>query len=93
MSDKQSTLWEQLRQAAWQGLILRDRLLEIASRGSYALHDTRTPLLFALGGMGTHAVLSIILVRIGGAAGLALAMSLATSTELSTRGHAETRRL
>jgi hypothetical protein len=30
MSDKQSTLWEQLRQAAWQGLILRDRLLEIA---------------------------------------------------------------
>jgi len=30
MSDLQPTLWEQLRQAAWQGLILRDRLLEIA---------------------------------------------------------------
>jgi hypothetical protein len=30
MTDQPSTLWGQLRQAAWQGLILRDRLLKIA---------------------------------------------------------------
>ena len=56
-------------------------LLEIASRGSYALHDTRTPLLFALLGMGAHAVFSVLLVGLGGAAGLALAMSLSTVVE------------
>lgn len=55
-------------------------LLEIASRGSYALHDTRTPLLFAIGGMTAHAVFSVLLVHVG-IAGLALAMSLSTAIE------------
>jgi len=56
-------------------------LLEVASRGSYALQDTRTPLIFALGGMCAHAAFSLLLLRLGGVAGLALAMSLSTTLE------------
>jgi peptidoglycan biosynthesis protein MviN/MurJ (putative lipid II flippase) len=57
-------------------------LLEIASRGSYALHDTRTPLLFAAGGTAAHAAFSDLLLPVG-IGGLALAMSLSTALEAS----------
>lgn len=56
-------------------------VLEVVSRGSYALRDTRTPFFFALLGMTGHAVLSLLLVGPLGLGGLALAMSLSTTLE------------
>ena len=68
-------------------------LLEVASRGSYALRDTRTPLLFALIGSAGHIVFSLLLVRPLGAGGLALAMSLAAVLEAGGLFLALTRRV
>jgi putative peptidoglycan lipid II flippase len=56
-------------------------VLEVVSRGSYALRDTKTPLVFALVGMASHLVFSLLLVGPLGSGGLALAMSLATALE------------
>lgn len=54
---------------------------EIASRASYALEDTRTPLFFALGSMVANVAMGLALAPLLGVAGLALGMSLATVAE------------
>ena len=55
--------------------------IEILSRGFYALSDTRTPVLFALGSMLMNLVLAAVLVGPLEIRGLALALSLATIAE------------
>ncbi|MBI4301368.1 MAG: murein biosynthesis integral membrane protein MurJ [Chloroflexi bacterium] len=55
--------------------------VEILSRGFYALHDTRTPVVFAIVGTGIHIVLGLILIRFLDQGGLALSMSVATALE------------
>ena len=54
---------------------------ELASRASYALEDTRTPLVFALAGMAGNIALGSALAPSLGVAGLALGMSIATVAE------------
>ncbi|MHB8573814.1 MAG: murein biosynthesis integral membrane protein MurJ [Dehalococcoidia bacterium] len=56
-------------------------LIEILSRGFYALRDTRTPVLFAVLSMVLNLVLSLLLRGPMGYRGLALALSLAVSVE------------
>ena len=55
--------------------------LEITSRASYALADTRTPLAYALAGSAVNLALGLALREPLGVAGLALAMSLAAVLE------------
>lgn len=54
---------------------------EIASRASYALADTRTPLAYAVAGTAANVALGLLLMGPMGVAGLALAMSLAAILE------------
>jgi putative peptidoglycan lipid II flippase len=56
-------------------------LIEILSRGYYALSDTRTPVLFAVLSMLINLVLSLLLRGPLGYRGLALALSVAVSVE------------
>ncbi len=56
--------------------------VEIVTRAFYALHDTATPVIVGVLAMGANIVLSLILVRPMGYAGLALANSLATIAEM-----------
>ena len=55
--------------------------IEILSRGYYALGDTRTPVVFAVGALITNLILSAALVGWLEVRGLALAVSLATVVE------------
>lgn len=55
--------------------------LEIASRASYALADTRTPLVFAIIGAAGNVVFGLLAMAPFGVAGLALAMSMAAVLE------------
>jgi putative peptidoglycan lipid II flippase len=57
--------------------------VEIVTRAYYALHDTSTPVVIGVLAMAANIVLSLILVRPMGYAGLALANSLATIAEMS----------
>jgi len=54
---------------------------EITTRGFYALHDTRTPVLVGVATVGLNIVLSIILSRFMAIGGLGLAYSLANGAE------------
>lgn len=56
-------------------------MLEVLARGFYAIHDTRTPLAFSVGGMLINLALSLILMGYLSHGGLALAMSLAAVFE------------
>src|SRR5579884_1933979 len=56
-------------------------LIEILSRGFYALRDTRTPVAFAVLSMLLNLVLSLLLRGPLGYRGLALALSLAVTVE------------
>lgn len=55
--------------------------VEIVTRAFYALHDTRTPVLTASLGMVVNLGLGVILVRIMGLDGLALATAAASTVE------------
>lgn len=55
--------------------------LEVASRGFYALQNTRTPLFFAVVGMVSNAGLSFLLIGSMGTPGLALASTLSVTLE------------
>jgi putative peptidoglycan lipid II flippase len=68
-------------------------LLEILARAFYALHDTWTPVLVGLATMLLNIALNVVLIRVlgepgnlarGSYAGLALAMTLATTIETTT---------
>ena len=54
---------------------------EIVTRGFYALHDTRTPVGVGVATVSLNILLSIVLSRVMGVGGLALAYSLANSVE------------
>ncbi|MBI3977464.1 MAG: murein biosynthesis integral membrane protein MurJ, partial [Chloroflexi bacterium] len=56
-------------------------IVEIVTRGFYALHDTRTPVMISLGSIVVNIALSLGLVRVFQHGGLALAMSVATTLE------------
>ena len=56
-------------------------VLEMVARGSYALSDTKTPFMFAVLGMVSHALLSLALIGPMGVGGLALAMSVSATLE------------
>lgn len=62
--------------------LLAHATVEITSRGFYALHDTRTPVVVALGAMAVNIVLSILLLQPLAHGGLALANSIATLLEM-----------
>jgi putative peptidoglycan lipid II flippase len=56
-------------------------VLEILARAFYALHDTRTPVLFGVLSMGLNVSLSLLLIDALAQGGLALANSIATIIE------------
>lgn len=56
-------------------------MVEILTRGFYALHDTRTPVILAVGSMLLNLVLSPLLVGVLAQGGLGLAMSVAITFE------------
>lgn len=56
-------------------------VLEIVARTFYALHDTRTPVIFGVLAMGTNLILSLLLIGPLAQGGLALANSIATIIE------------
>jgi putative peptidoglycan lipid II flippase len=56
--------------------------LEIITRGFYAMHDTRTPVLIGVGAMALNVVLSLLLLGPLEHGGLALANSIATGVEM-----------
>jgi putative peptidoglycan lipid II flippase len=55
--------------------------VEIVTRAFYALHDTRTPVKVATLGMALNLGLGIVLVRVMGISGLALATAIASTIE------------
>ena len=55
--------------------------VEIVTRAFYALHDTRTPVKVASLGMALNLALGIVLVRVMGISGLALATAIASTVE------------
>ncbi|MBI2887510.1 MAG: murein biosynthesis integral membrane protein MurJ [Chloroflexi bacterium] len=55
--------------------------LELLARGAYAMRDTRTPLFWALLGLASHLLLSLILIAPLGLGGLALSLTLAAYFE------------
>lgn len=63
--------------------LLAHSSVEILSRGFYALHDTKTPVLVAVGAMALNIILSLILLRPLAHGGLALANSLAATVEMA----------
>lgn len=58
-------------------------MLEITARAFYALHDTRTPVIFGMLSMGLNLILSLLLIDSLAQGGLALANSIATIIETS----------
>lgn len=60
--------------------------LEIVTRGFYALHDTRTPVVVGVGAMVLNVVLSLLLLQPLAHGGLALANSAATILEMLVLG-------
>jgi putative peptidoglycan lipid II flippase len=61
-------------------------VLEIVTRGFYALHDTRTPVLIGAAAMALNLVLSLALIGPLSFGGLALANSIATLLEAAAVG-------
>lgn len=61
--------------------LLPHAALEVIARGSYALHDTKTPLFYAVLGMISHVLFCLTLIGPLGVRGLALAMTLAALVE------------
>ena len=57
-------------------------VVEILTRGFYALHDTRTPVLVALVTVALNLVLSLVLIGPLQQSGLALALALSTTAEM-----------
>ena len=57
-------------------------IVEILTRGFYALHDTRTPVIIALVTVGLNLLLSLPLIGPLQQGGLALALALSTSAEM-----------
>lgn len=57
-------------------------LVDMLPRAFYALHDSVTPLKFAMSVVVLDALLSLILVRVMGLGGLALAFSIATGVQV-----------
>lgn len=57
-------------------------VVEILTRGFYALHDTRTPVMVALVTVGLNFVFSLVLIGPLQQGGLALALALSTTVEM-----------
>ncbi|OJV95995.1 MAG: murein biosynthesis integral membrane protein MurJ [Chloroflexi bacterium 54-19] len=57
-------------------------VVEILTRGFFALHDTRTPVMVALVTVGLNFILSVLLIGPLQQGGLALALALSTTAEM-----------
>jgi putative peptidoglycan lipid II flippase len=57
-------------------------MVEILTRGFYALHDTRTPVIIALVTVGLNLLLSLLFIGPLLQSGLALALALSTTAEM-----------
>ena len=64
--------------------LMAHSLLEVVTRGFYALHDTKTPVAIGIGAMVLNLGFSLLLIRPLSYGGLALANTLATTIETLT---------
>lgn len=62
--------------------IIAQSVFFLIARVFYSLEDTKTPLFASLAAIGVNVVLSIILSKLYGVSGLAMALSITTSVEL-----------